>query len=65
MKNWNPNNYPEIDPKEIEGLTPREKVKKQLEHVGMFYVKHKDEDSGGKPKFDDIMIECILELQKP
>jgi hypothetical protein len=60
----NPNDYPEIDPKELEGLTPREQIKKRLEHVGMFYVKHIDEDSGGKVKFDDIMIDLILELEE-
>jgi|LauGreDrversion4_2_1035121.scaffolds.fasta_scaffold4068802_1 hypothetical protein len=56
-------NYSEINPKELEGLTPREKVKKTLEHWGMFYVKDKDEDSGGKAKFDDSIIDSILELQ--
>jgi hypothetical protein len=55
--------YSEIDPKEIEGLNPRERVKKTLEHWGLFYVKHKDEDSGGKVKFDDNIINNILELE--
>lgn len=65
MENWNPSSYPKIDPKELEGLNPREQVIKHLEHIGMVYINSGNEDSEAKPKFNDEMIDLICELWFP